>query len=257
MSTQIYPDLKDKVALITGASSGIGSATARCLAASGAKVVVNYWRNEKGAAETVSAIAAEGGTALAVKADVSGSAGCAALIEATLKAFGPVDVLVNNAGSIVARLSILDLTEDQWDAVMDLNLRSVYLCTRAVARSMMERKRGAIVNMASIAARNGGGLGVAHYAASKAAVIAFSKGVAKEVAPHGVRVNCVAPGVIDTPLHEQFSTTAMMQGYVAAIPMARVGTSAEVASVIAFLCSEASAYVCGETIEINGAQLML
>ena len=252
-----YPDLMGKVALITGASSGIGSATARFLAASGAKVVVNYWKNEKGAAETVAAITAQDGAAVAIKADVSGGAGCASLVEATVKKFGPVDILVNNAGSIVVRLGILDLTEDKWDEVLNLNLRSVYLCTRAVARTMIERKGGAIVNMASIAARNGGGPGAGHYAASKAAVIAFSKNVAKELAPHGVRVNCVAPGIIDTPLHEQFSTPEMMKGFIATIPMGRVGTAAEVASVIGFLCSDASSYVCGETIEINGAQLMM
>jgi 3-oxoacyl-[acyl-carrier protein] reductase len=254
---QSYPDLKNKVALVTGASSGIGSATALLLAASGAKVVVNYWKNQKGAAETVSAIAAQDGTGLAIKADVSGGAGCASLVEETVRKFGPVDILVNNAGSIVARRGILDLTEETWDEVLDLNLKSVYLCTRAVARSMVERKGGAIVNMASIAARNGGGLGAGPYAASKAGVIAFSKSVAKELAPHGVRVNCVAPGVIDTPLHDQFSSPEMMKGFVALIPMARVGTAAEVASVIGFLCSDASSYVCGETIEINGAQLML
>jgi 3-oxoacyl-[acyl-carrier protein] reductase len=197
-----YPDLIGKVALITGASSGIGSATARFLAASGAKVVVNYWKNEKGAAETVAAITAQGGAAVAIKADVSGGAGCASLVEATVKKFGPVDILVNNAGSI-------------------------------------------------------GGPGAGHYAASKAAVIAFSKNVAKELAPRGVRVNCVAPGIIDTPLHDQFSTPEMMKGFIATIPMGRVGTAAEVASVIGFLCSDASSYVCGETIEINGAQLMM
>lgn len=254
---QTYTDLKDRVALVTGASSGIGSATARVLGASGARVVVNFWKNEKGAAETVASIAKAGGRALAVRADVSGAAGCAALVTETAEKFGPVDILVNNAGSLVARLKIQELTEDRWDEVMNLNLKSVYLCTRAVVKSMTERRRGAIVNLTSIAGRSGGGPGASHYAAAKAGVIAFSKNMAKELAPLGIRVNCVSPGVIDTPFHEQFSTPEMIKAFVATIPLGRVGTSDEVASVIAFLCSEASAYVTGETVEVNGGQLML
>ena len=254
---QTYADLKDRVALVTGASSGIGSATARLLAASGAKVVVNYWKNEKGAAETAASIAKAGGVAAVVKADVSGAAGCEALVAETARKFGPIDILVNNAGSLVVRLKILDLSEDRWDEVMNLNLKSVYLCTRAVVKSMVERKRGAIVNLTSIAARNGGGPGAGPYAAAKAGVIAFTKNMAKELAPIGIRVNCVSPGVIDTPFHEQFSSAEMMKGFVASIPMGRTGTSAEVAAVIAFLCSDASAYVQGETVEVNGGQLML
>jgi len=254
---QTYADLKDRVALVTGASSGIGSATALLLAASGAKVVVNYWNNGKGAAETVASIAKAGGTAHAIRADVSGNPGCTTLVEETVGRFGAIDILVNNAGSLVKRLRILELTEALWDEVMNLNLRSPYLCTQAVAKSMVERKRGVIVNLTSIAARNGGGPGAGAYATAKAGLIAFSKNMAKELSPHGVRVNCVSPGVIDTPFHERFSTPEMIKGFVATIPMGRVGTSGEVAAVIAFLCSDASAYVCGETIEVNGGQLML
>jgi NAD(P)-dependent dehydrogenase (short-subunit alcohol dehydrogenase family) len=254
---QTYPDLKDLVAIVTGSSSGIGAATARILAGSSAKVVVNYFRNEKGAFETVQAIRAAGGTAASVQADVSKGAGCRALVEAAEKEFGAVDVLVNNAGSLVERMRILELTEERWDEVMDLNAKSAYLCTRAVAKSMVERKRGAIVNMGSIAARNGGGMGASHYAAAKGAVVAFTKNMARELAPHGIRVNCVSPGVIDTPYHEKFSTPEMIKSFVATVPMGRVGRADEVASVIAFLCSEASSYVCGETIEVNGGQLML
>jgi 3-oxoacyl-[acyl-carrier protein] reductase len=254
---QTYPDLKDQVAIVTGASSGIGSATARILAGSGARVVANYLRNEKGAEESVQAIRAAGGAAIAVQADVSQGAGCRTLVDAAEREFGPVDILVNNAGSLVERLRILELTEERWDEVMDVNVKSAYLCTRAVARSMIERKRGVMVNLSSIAGRNGGGLGAGHYAAAKGAVIEFSKNVAKELAPHGIRVNCVAPGVIDTPYHKRFSTPEMIKAFVATIPMGRMGAAHEVASVIAFLCSEASSYVCGETIEINGGQLML
>jgi len=254
---QTYGDLKNKVALITGASSGIGRATAEVLGASGARVAVNYFKNDKGANEAVAAIKASGGEAVALKADVRKAAECAALVAATEKAFGPIDILVNNAGSLVERMRILDLTEERWDEVFDLNLKSAYLCCRAVAKSMMDRKSGVMINVSSIAARNGGGLGASHYAAAKGGMTTFSKSLAKEMAQHNVRVNCVEPGVIDTPFHEQFSTPELMKAFTASIPMGRVGTSAEVAQAIAFLCSDASSYLCGESIEINGGMLML
>jgi 3-oxoacyl-[acyl-carrier protein] reductase len=253
---QTYHDLVDKVAIVTGSSSGIGSAAAKTLAASGAKVVVNYSKNAQGAADTVASIKAAGGHAIAVQADVRSEAGCAALVAAAVQAFGPVDILVNNAGSLVKRTKILDLSPDVWDGVMDLNIKSVYLMTRAVAASMMQRRSGAIINLTSIAAHNGGGPGAGHYAAAKAAVFAFTKNMAKEFAPLGVRVNGVSPGVIDTPFHEEFSTPEMMKAFVASIPLGRVGKSEEAAQVIAFLSSSASSYVCGETIEINGGQFM-
>ncbi len=254
---QTYGDLKNKVALITGASSGIGRATADVLGASGARVAVNYLKNENGAKEAVAAIQAAGGEAVAFKADVRLSAECSALVAATEKAFGPIDILINNAGSLVERMRILDLTEERWDEVFDLNLKSAYLCCRAVAKSMIDRKSGVMINVSSIAARNGGGLGASHYAAAKGGMTTFSKSLAKELAQHGVRVNCVEPGVIDTPFHEQFSTPELMKAFTASIPMGRVGTSAEVAQAIAFLCSDASSYLCGESIEINGGMLML
>ncbi len=253
---QTYSDLKDKVAIVTGSSSGIGRAIARTLARSGVKVVVNYSKNAAGAEETVAAIKAAGGHAVAVQADVRREAECQRLVAETTATFGPVDILINNAGSLVKRAKILDLTEETWDDVMDLNIKSVYLATRAVAPAMMQRKTGAIVNLTSIAAHNGGGPGAGHYAAAKAAVIAFTKNMAKEFAPLGVRVNAVSPGVIDTPFHEEFSTPEMMKAFVASIPLGRVGKSDEVASVVTFLCSPEAAYLCGETIEINGGQFM-
>ena len=253
----IYEDLKGRVALVTGASSGIGSATALVLAASGVKVAVNYLRNEKGAADTVAAITHAGGEACSFQADVSGAAGCQTLVNAARNKFGVVDILVNNAGSLIERQGLLELSEERWDAVQDLNLKSAFLCSQAVAPDMLGRKRGSIINVASVAGRNGGGPGVSHYAAAKAGLIAFSKNIARELAPHGVRVNCVSPGFIDTPFHEQFSTPEIKKSLLASIPMGRAGTSAEVAEVVAFLCSSTSSYVCGETIEINGALLML
>ncbi|MGH9902785.1 MAG: SDR family oxidoreductase, partial [Pyrinomonadaceae bacterium] len=179
------------------------------------------------------------------------------LVDVTTGELGPVDVLVNNAGSLVERLKILELTEERWDEVLDLNLKSAFLCSQAVAASMMERKSGAIINVSSVAGRNGGALGSIHYATAKGGLITMTKGLAKELAPYGVRVNAVSPGVIDTPYHEQFSTPEAMKAYVAGIPLGRVGAPDEVARVIAFLASDAAGYLAGETIEINGGMLML
>lgn len=252
-----YIDLSGKVALVTGSSSGIGRATAVALAECGAAVAINYNRNEAGAEEGRKSIADAGGRAIAIQADVTRSNDAASLVERTTKEFGPIDILVNNAGSLVERLRILDLTEERWDEVMNLNLKSAFLCSKAVAASMMERKSGAIINVTSVAGRNGGALGSIHYSTAKGGLITMTKGFAKELAPFGVRVNAVSPGVIDTPFHEQFSTPEAMKGYVGMIPLARVGKSEEVAQVVAFLASDAAGYLCGETIEINGGMLML
>jgi 3-oxoacyl-[acyl-carrier protein] reductase len=135
-------------------------------------------------------------------------------------------------------------------------LKSAYICSRIAAASMIERKSGVIVNVSSIAGHNGGGPGAIHYAAAKAGLFGFTKAIAKELAPHGIRVNCVSPGVIATPFHEQFSTPEAMRSFVAAVPMGRAGTPHDVANVIVFLCSNEASYLCGETIEINGGMLM-
>ena len=249
-------DLNGKVALVTGASSGIGAATAMMLAANGARVAINFHQNKDGAEETRTAIVNAGGAAIVVQADVAKSAEVDSLVKRTVDELGPIDVLVNNAGSLVERLRILELTEERWDEVIDLNLKGAFLCCRAVAGSMMERKTGAIVNVSSIAGRTGGALGSIHYSTAKGGLITFTKGLAKELAPFEIRVNAVSPGVIDTRYHEQFSTPEMIKGYVAGIPLGRVGTPAEVASVICFLASAASSYLAGETIEINGGMFM-
>lgn len=250
-------ELDGKVALVTGASSGIGRATAVALAECGAAVAVNFHRNESGAEAARAEIVNAGGRATVIQADVTRAADVKALFKRTVEEFGPVDILVNNAGSLVERLKILELTEERWDEVLDLNLKSAFLCSQAVAASMMERKTGAIVNVSSIAGRNGGALGSIHYSTAKGGLITMTKGFAKELAPYGVRVNAVSPGVIDTPYHERFSTPEAMKAYVGGIPLGRVGTPAEVASVIVFLVSDAASYLSGETIEINGGMLML
>jgi NAD(P)-dependent dehydrogenase (short-subunit alcohol dehydrogenase family) len=251
-----YPDLKGKVALVTGASSGIGAATARVLAAQGARVAIGFHQNKKGAIEVLESINSAGGTAVAAVGDFRKTSEIRAVIDQVVREFGPIDILINNAGSLMKRMPLRDLTEEFWDDVMALNLKSAVFASQAVQPSMIERRSGAIINVVSIAGHNGGGPGAAFYATAKAGLTAFSKGLAKEMAPHGVRVNAVSPGVIDTPFHEQFSTPEMIAGFVKTIPLGRVGTSEECANVIAFLVSDASSYVVGETIEINGGQLM-
>ena len=249
-------DVSGKVALVTGASSGIGRATAVMLAANGARVAINFHQNEAGAEAARAQITGAGGTAITIQADVAQSADVTSLVQRTADELGAVDILVNNAGSLIERLKILELTEERWDEVIDLNLKSAFLCCRAVAGSMIERKTGAIVNVSSIAGRTGGALGSIHYSTAKGGLITFTKGLAKELGAFGVRVNAVSPGVIDTAYHETFSTPDMMKGYVAGIPLGRVGAPREVAQVICFLASDAAAYLAGETIEINGGMFM-
>ena len=249
-------DFSENVALITGASSGIGKASAIALAQRGASVAINYHQNNSGAEETRKQIIDSGGRAITVQADVRCSCGVQQLVEQTVNEFGPVDILVNNAGSLVERLRILELTEERWDEALDLNLKSAFLCSQAVAASMIERKTGTIINVTSIAGRNGGALGSIHYSTAKGALITFTKGLAKELAPHGVRVNAVSPGVIETRFHEQFSTPEVMKMYQGMIPLGRIGTPDDVAKVICFLASDAASFLVGETIEINGGMLM-
>jgi len=249
-------DFKGKVALVTGASSGIGRATAERLAEGGASVAINYNKNEAGAEEARRKITAAGGRAITVQADVGCICGVKALVERTVSELGPIDVLVNNAGSLVERLKILELTEQRWDEVMNLNLKSAFLCSQAVASSMMERRSGAIINVSSIAGRTGGALGSIHYSTAKGGLITFTKGLAKELAAYNVRVNAVSPGVIDTRFHEIFSTPETIKAYISGIPLGRVGTPEEVAQVICFLASDAASYLAGETIEINGGMFM-
>lgn len=252
-----YLDLSGKVALVTGASSGIGAATATLFAELGARVAIGFHRNQSGAEQVRNEIAATGGEAILCHADLSQPSGIESLVAQVSQELGPTDILVNNAGSLVERLPILDLTAEKLDTVMDLNLKSAVLCTQKVVASMIARKSGAIINIGSIAGRNGGGPGAGPYAAAKSALMTYTKSLAKELAPHGIRVNCVSPGVIDTPFHEIFSTPEMMKNFANAIPLGRVGTSMECAKVIAFLASDAASYVVGETIEVNGGQLML
>jgi NAD(P)-dependent dehydrogenase (short-subunit alcohol dehydrogenase family) len=238
--------------LVTGTSSGIGWHTARQFAEAGAKVVGHYNHNREGAETLLTH-----GVLEVVQSDLAAKGGVAPLEAAVAKHFGGrVDVLVNNAGSLVERKRIAEMDEALWDRVMDVNLKSVFLVTRAFLPGMLERKAGAVVNVASIAGRHGGGPGAVAYATTKGALITFTKGLSKECAPSGVRVNAVNPGVIATPFHDQFSTPAMLETFRNAIPMARLGKPEEVADVILYLASPRASYLTGESIEINGGQLV-
>ncbi len=252
-------DFTGKVVLVTGASSGIGRATAELFGRLGASVAVTYKSNRSGAEDAVAAIsgtAQNSARAMAVQVDVTKNSEITDLVREVEAGLGPVDILVNNAGSLVERLRTLELTEERWDEVVDLNAKSAFFAAQAVLPKMLEKGRGAIINVTSIAARNGGAPGSIHYSSAKAALLTMTKGLAKEFAAKGIQINAVSPGVIDTPYHETFTTPEVMQNLRNAIPMGREGRPSEVASVIAFLASDAASYLCGETIEINGGLLM-
>lgn len=248
--------LEGQVVLITGASSGIGRATAEAMARQGARIGVNYHKNKAGAEEAVEKIRQAGGDALAIRADVTSSAEVHALVEAVRERWGRVDVLVNNAGDLLRRSMLADMTEEYWDQIMALNLKSVFLCVKSVWEEMAARQSGCIINVSSIAGRNGGGPGAAAYAAAKGGLLTYTKGLAKELAPYSVRVNGIAPGVILTPYHERYSPPEVLQKFVASIPLGRAGTSEEIAEVIVFLASPAARYITGETVEVNGGMWM-
>ena len=248
--------LEGQVALITGASSGIGRATAEKMGELGAKVGVNYCKNQAGAEAAVAAIKKKGGDALAVQADVTKATDVARMVAQVRSRWDKIDILVNNAGDLFARTPLPEMTEEYWDRIMDLNLKSVFLCINAVWQEMAARKRGIIVNITSVAARNGGGPGAAAYAAAKGGLVTYTKGMARELAPHGIRVNAVAPGVIATPYHDKYSSAEQLEKFRAMTPVNRIGASEEIADVIAFLSCDESRFMIGENVEVNGGILM-
>ena len=255
---QNYFDFTGKVVLVTGASSGIGRATAELFGRCGASVAITYLNNKSGADEASAAISAGASSreAIAIRADVTKTSEINEMIREVEDGLGPVDILVNNAGSLIERLKTLEMTEERWNEVINLNATSAFFAAKAVIPKMLERGSGVIVNVTSIAGRNGGALGSIHYSSAKAAILTMTKGLAKEFASQGIRINAVSPGVIDTPYHENFTTPEVMANLRKAIPMGREGRPDEVAGVIAFLASEAASYLCGETIEVNGGLLM-
>jgi len=250
-------DLKGSTALVTGAGSGIGAAVAIGLAQAGAHVVVHYNHNEEGAKKVKQAIEELGGTADLIAADLTDTAESDRLVKETLERCGAIDILVNNAGDLVRRAPIVDLADEDYHQILDLNLASVFTMCRAVLPSMRERGSGAIVNMSSIAARHGGAGGSTMYAAAKGAVSTLTRGLAREVAPDGIRVNAVSPGVIETPFHERHTSQEQLAVMRATIPMGRLGRPEECVGAVLFLASEQLAsYVTGQVLEVNGGQLM-
>ena len=244
--------LTDKVAVVTGASRGIGRATALALAAAGAQVVVNYARSSTAADEVVAAIQASGGQAIALQADVAEADQVEQLIKTTMDEWGRVDVLVNNAG-ITRDALLLRMKLEDWQAVINLNLTGVFLCTRAVSKIMLKQRSGRIINIASVAGLMGNP-GQANYSAAKAGVIGFTKTVAKEMAPRGITVNAVAPGFIKTDMTDDLPNTEEILKY---IPLGRYGEAEEVAGLIRFLAVDpAAAYITGQVLTIDGGMVM-
>ena len=249
-------DFHDKVVLVTGASSGIGAAVARGFAALGAQTVLHYNRNAEGARNQLAAIEADGGRASILAADLSSTDAAGGLVDTVVGEHGRLDVLVNNAGDLVRRLPIPEMSDEDFHRVMDVNLTSVFSVCRRAVPVMRGQGGGSIVNLSSVAARTGGAGGSVAYATAKGAVSTFTRGLAKEVARDGIRVNAVAPGVIATPFHERHTAEDQMSTMVAGIPMGRTGTSEECVGAVLFLASDAmSSYVTGQVIEVNGGQL--
>ncbi len=245
--------LEGRVAMITGAGRGIGLAIAKALAAEGAHTALCDI-DESLLDEALDDVAAVRGDALAFQMDVTDKAGVAEVVNALVDRFKRIDILVNNAG-IYEVLSLQEISEKQWDRVLAVNLKGAFLCTQAVLPVMKERGEGWIVNMTSSAAKTGGLLCGAHYAASKAGIIALTKSVAREVAPHGIRVNAIAPGRIDTPMIHTVSNDEN-EAFRKQIPLGRIGRAEDIAGAVRFLVSDAALYITGEILDVNGGSLM-
>jgi 3-oxoacyl-[acyl-carrier protein] reductase len=246
-------NLKGTHVLVTGGSAGIGRAIALEFARNGATVAVHYFRTHEGAEQTVQQIHDLGGNAFMVKADVAVKADVDGMIREVDKRFtGKLDVLVNNAGDLIERCPIAMMSEETWDRVIDVNLKSVFLVSQAVLPMMKAQKKGRIINISSIAGQDGGGLGAAHYSAAKGGVIVLTKGMAKEFATLGITVNAIAPGLIATRYHERYSTPENRQRMLNNIPLSREGTVDDIAGAVLFLASDAASYITGETLKVNG-----
>jgi 3-oxoacyl-[acyl-carrier protein] reductase len=245
------------VALVTGGGAGLGRACALMLGRRGARVAVHYQKSRDGAEAVVAALRETGVDAEVFAGDLTRAADVGTLVEAVAGRFGRIDILVNNAGDLIERKPILEMTDALYHAVMDVNVTSAFLMCRAVGAGMVTRQSGVIVNMSSLAAWNGGGPGAGIYATAKGAIVSFTKALAKELAPHGIRVNCVSPGLIgETAFHGRFTAPEAFQAAAKTVPLGRAGTPDEVASVVAFLASPDSSFLTGETIEINGGMYM-
>jgi 3-oxoacyl-[acyl-carrier protein] reductase len=243
--------LKGKVALVTGASRGIGRAIAVHLAAEGADIAFAYHRDEEAAKETTRLIEARGRQVIALRADLKTSAGADTVVDGALAAFGRIDVLVNNTGTTQTKL-FLETTDEDFDLILATNLRSAFMVSRRVAHDMRKRKWGRIIHIGSIGGQRLVGGITAHYAASKAGLAGMTLAMAKELARYNILVNTVAPGLIETDLANAFMTERMMEDFNSFHPLKRMGTPTEVASLVAWLASENSSYMTGETLVLSG-----
>jgi 3-oxoacyl-[acyl-carrier protein] reductase len=257
MTSSLVPDLRGKRVLVTGASTGIGAAAARAFAAAGCRVAVHY-NASRGPAEAVAAsIRDAGAEAHLVHGDVRSSKVARGIVDEAADKMGGLDILVNNAGGLVRRVPVAEIDDAVFDEIVNLNVRSLVACCSAAVPHMRKAGRGNIINVTSIAGRNGGGSGAALYASAKGFVSTFTHGLARELAGDGIRVNAVSPGVITTPFHERYSTPQMLESFRASIPMQRLGTAEECAGTFVYLASDAlSGYVTGQIVEVNGGQLM-
>lgn len=250
------PDLSQKAVLVTGASTGIGAAVAKAFAAQGAKVALHYNASAEAANALADDIRSTGGTAELVKADFSKSNEVIRAVEEAASALGGLDGLINNAGAMVRRVAYEDATDDDYDAIMDLNARSVVMASKAAVPHMKENG-GFIINTTSIAARNGASAGAGLYGSSKAFVSNVTRGMAKELIRYGIRVNAVAPGVITTPFQERYALPGQLESVVDTIPQGRLGVADDCVGAYLFLASPLlSGYILGQVIEVNGGQLM-
>jgi len=242
--------LSGKAVLITGGASGIGQGVAVALAAEGANVAITYATSDP--AQTVDLIKAHGGKALAIKADLRVEKDCDSVVKQTIAAFGDLDVLVANSGGLLKRSRVVETSLELWNEALALNLTSTFLCCRAALRHMETQKKGNIILMSSLAAHDGGGFGASHYAATKGAVLTFTRALAKEVGPLGIRVNGLAPGLIATRFHDAFTPAEGRKATVERTPLRREGTPKDVGTAALFLASDDSSFLTGETIEVNG-----
>ena len=257
MTAVRIPDLDGKAVLITGASTGIGAALARAFAAQGALVGLHYNASAAAAKALAAEIEAGQGRVRLIRSDVSSGSGARSAVDQAVAAFGRLDGLINNAGGMVRRVPYAEASEQDYVEIMNLNARSVLVASQAAIAPIKAAGGGFIINTTSVAARNGASGGAGLYGSSKAFVHNVTRGMAKELIPFGIRVNAVAPGVIETPFHERYSTHAQMAAMLATVPQARLGTPEDCVGAFLFLASAAlSPYIIGQVIEVNGGQLM-